>query len=633
MAKQVRRIKAGEIGPADLKTDETVYVIGLAPFYDNVKTKSNEWGTYECGEVLRKNQRRSVLATLIDSGVNSKSQLDVWKAQHTADEIYKIMVDCEDIGFRSAVLWTIALKNQLPSIERILSGVLRKNLLEEITDAGIVYNRVDEVSTRVSEQEIVNCARYTAKRITENLNLKVQPSVDRIIEYAFDDSYVQRFTDGTIMSKVTYAAESGLLELTGELGCESESEATEYELYNLQDEQIDAFRTILGPNKLVVMNGGPGTGKSHVSTAVVHHYGAEHCLVTAYTNKACANLYERLPGYACAGICGIRTITSIACRMEASQKFCAELKNVRCLLIDESSFCSSVCIYEVLKILKACSHNCKLVLVGDANQLPPVGAYGVPFTKLVESGRATIATLTNFRRSNSGGIYDAFCNFRNAGTHTIKACDSVHIHVVGTFEQAAYIASHSYGREDADRLSVIAETNKVCNIVNNATIEYLFPDADYSAEDERYLLNKVGMKVISNTNIRSKAGEVICAKNEICTLVSVGERYTYRRHINGCLFDVVASDALSLSYFGAGYCCTVHKFQGSEENRIIYVLDNDSNMLGNSFSTQKELKYVAFSRAKVELDILGVQSGVGRGRNLDEINVYVAPTRVAQMLF
>lgn len=635
MAKRnTRRVPAGQLGTADLATDDVVYVTGLSKYYTDVKTFTNKYGEFEAGKVLRANQRRSVVKTLKELGVESKSQLEVWVAQHSADEIYAVMKDTEDVGFTTAVLFTIALKDKMPGVELILGESLRRNLLEAIDDTSLVRNRCDEVSTRVNFEHLLAIASYSATALINGLRLKEPPTVEAVVAAAFNAIDTVIFDDGSIMSKRIYNAERSLFQLASEEVMYADDEPSEYELCNLDDEQSEALRSIIhGKNKMSAIDGGPGTGKSHTITALVHHYGQDKCLVCSYTNKACVNLNQRLPSYTCCDVEGVRTINSLKFRTEVNRKFCDKLTDVRCLIVDECSVCSSDIMADVLYVYSKCSADCKLVLVGDVNQLPPVAAYGTPYKRLIERGLVATYKLNNYHRSNSQGIYEAFKKFRESGTHTVERCDGVQIAAVGSLSGAANIVANSYKlKADAEHLACIAETNAQCNAINECTIACLYPNAVMD-ENDKYVLDIPGMRVMACTNIRNKSGELLCAKNEICELVSIGKYYTYKRKINEQTFDVPADDARQYSYFSPAYCCTVHKYQGCEEDRIIYVMDNDVNMNGNAFSLQKELKYVAFSRAKVELDILGISSSIANTVRLEKINVRVADSNNATMYF
>lgn len=605
MKQEIRRVKAGALGFADLQTSNTVYITGLTPFYSDIKIESNKYGSYECGKILRANQRKGILNMLAEADVQDTRTLKKWLLHKDADDLYELLKQQDGIGSTGAVLCTIAMLNKAPDISAILADSLATNIFEQNTDPQITRHRFDDISTAVPENHAKWLAKEGAAALLKTVKLRNLPPAEKIAEKALAGAVK---VGDCLMSRKIYTAESQLLELAKERVEPAALNLSDYVEVNLFDEQRKALDTLLGDHRLALLDGGPGTGKSHLITMLVQCFDEGCCLITSYTNKACINLDERLPNYRCAGVSRVQTINSLAFRCSVNDKFAEAVRKVQCMVVDESSMCSSSCIGDVLYVLEHCAPQCRLILVGDRNQLPPVCAYGLPYKRLLERGVAAVARLNKFRRSNGEGIYNAFKNFSAAGVHSIKATEDVKIFVASNQEQAVYIASRSYGREDAASLGVIAETNAVCTAVNNATIEYLFPNADKASDGstEKYLLNRVGMRVVGNTNIRDSHGQRLCAKNEICVIEATGPEYTYKSLIDGRTFKVQEKEALSPKNFVPAYCCTVHKFQGSEESRIIYILDNRTNMRGNAFSAQKELKYVGLSRAKRELDILAI---------------------------
>ena len=98
--------------------------------------------------------------------------------------------------------------------------------------------------------------------------------------------------------------------------------------------------------------------------------------------------------------------------------------------------------------------------------------------------------------------------------------------------------------------------------------------------------------------------------------------------------DIVIDDAEKFhSVFGPGYASTVHKFQGSEADEIMYVLENSANLHGNGFCANKELKYVGLTRAKKKLDILAIEYGISGGLASSAVELSTRPLANALMCF
>ena len=69
----------------------------------------------------------------------------------------------------------------------------------------------------------------------------------------------------------------------------------------MSEDQFVAFKGIINcPKKVMCLQGCPGSGKSHVITAIDRFYRVNYGvrpLITSFMNKACLNLFQRLPDY------------------------------------------------------------------------------------------------------------------------------------------------------------------------------------------------------------------------------------------------------------------------------------------------------------------------------------------------
>ena len=113
------------------------------------------------------------------------------------------------------------------------------------------------------------------------------------------------------------------------------------------------------------------------------------------------------------------------------------------------------------------------------------------------------------------------------------------------------------------------------------------------------------MRIVCMNNLKNKRGQLRMAKNVFAdVIVNTPEFVRISNRVTGETLDVTHEELVE--NFQVGYACTVHKYQGSEEDVIYYIFDSDSNMHGDFFETMKELKYVALSRAKKCLRIVAV---------------------------
>jgi exodeoxyribonuclease V alpha subunit len=167
---------------------------------------------------------------------------------------------------------------------------------------------------------------------------------------------------------------------------------------HLAGEQVDAITSAL-IDKISVITGGPGTGKTTIINAILQIYqqmGAR-VLLAAPTGRAAKRMSET-----CA-----RNASTIHRMLEFNllkggfQRNDKKPLNCDLLVIDEASMVDTLLMYH---LMKAVPPGATLVLVGDVNQLPSVGAGNV-LKDVIESGTVAVVELTTiFRQAKHSRI-------------------------------------------------------------------------------------------------------------------------------------------------------------------------------------------------------------------------------------
>lgn len=169
----------------------------------------------------------------------------------------------------------------------------------------------------------------------------------------------------------------------------------QYAGFELSPDQARAVQAAL-TQRVVVITGGPGTGKTTTTRAICNIL-ADHQLVLrlcAPTGKAARRLSEATGREAAT----VHRTLGILDNAEARFGFEADA-----VLIDE---CSMLDAALMRTVVKACNPRTRLILIGDVDQLPPVGA-GEPFYQIIQSGAPLVRLETIHRQGQDSGIVAA----------------------------------------------------------------------------------------------------------------------------------------------------------------------------------------------------------------------------------
>ena len=165
--------------------------------------------------------------------------------------------------------------------------------------------------------------------------------------------------------------------------------------------QREAFELALG-NRVLIITGGPGTGKTQCIRAILDLYDrlGYKTILTAPTGRA-AKRMSQLSGREAATVHRL-----LGARREDGSDLVQFSKNeddpLNCdaVILDE---CSMVDLLLLAALLKAVPPDARLILVGDCDQLPPVGPGNV-FRGMIESGIFPTVRFTEIFRQSEGSL-------------------------------------------------------------------------------------------------------------------------------------------------------------------------------------------------------------------------------------
>ncbi len=370
---------------------------------------------------------------------------------------------------------------------------------------------------------------------------------------------------------------------------------------------------------LVVITGGPGTGKTTTINTIIKVFenNNQEVILAAPTGRAAKRMSEtsnkeaktihRLleMGYA-------KDSQELVFLKDEDDPIKADV-----VIVDEVSMVDVVLMYSLLKAIKS---GTRVILVGDSDQLPSVGAGNV-LKDIIESNVINVVRLNEiFRQAQESMIV--------VNAHRINQGLPLHLNVKGKdfffikkntneeiLEEVISIVNERlpkfYNLDKLKDIQVLAPMRKGDLGVNNLNIElqkYLNKEEKFKVEETLQKRTfRVGDKVMQVKNNYTKKWENE-DKSESGEGIYNGD-IGYIHHIDKenkvvyVLFDqtkIVSYDYSELDELDHSFCTTIHKSQGSEFSAIVIPITWAPPMLLN-----RNLLYTAVTRAKKLVVLVG----------------------------
>ncbi len=387
-------------------------------------------------------------------------------------------------------------------------------------------------------------------------------------------------------------------------------------------EQTQAIREA-ATSGLLLITGGPGTGKTTILRGILELLGQNQlrCLLAAPTGRAAKRLTE-VTGEDASTI--HRLLEAGIDPATGKMFFARDAENpLKCdaVIVDEMSMVDVSLLYSLLQAIPTGK---RLILVGDPDQLPPVGP-GFPFGDMLRSGSLPTVRLTEiFRQAQKSLIVMNAHRVNQGEMPDLKCVSSDFFFMRRTSEEAvcALIRDLCATRLPqkmgipTDQIQVLSPTRKGAvgtvnlNRLLQAALNPQSPDKkERSYGDYQFREGDRVMQIRNNYDILWKKadGSAVGAGifngdvGRIQTIDPASETLTV-------LFDdrLAEYDFTQLGELEPAYAMTVHKSQGSEYRAVILTAWN-----GSPYLLSRSILYTAITRARELLIIVGREETVG----------------------
>lgn len=575
-------------------------------------------------QVNEKRDLRQAMIFLQQYGITMNLAVKVYQAY--GQEIYEIIRqnpyrladDIEGVGFRTADEIAARVGIRMDSDFRVKSGILYTLL--QASGEGHTYLPEEELTRRAARLLEVDAdqveKQYMDLAIERKIVLKQGSREDGAETQIYASTFYYMETNTAAMLKelnVTYDVpeveiEQRLRKIEKQTGME------------LDEHQVTAVKEAVR-NGLLIITGGPGTGKTTTINTIIKYFELEgfDIFLAAPTGRAAKRMSETT-GFEARTVHRMLELNGCA---EGSGGFERNEQNpleTDVIIIDEMSMVDISLMYS---LLKAIAVGTRLILVGDVNQLPSVGP-GSVLRDIIRSGVCNVVMLTKiFRQASTSDIIvnahkinhgeEVVLDNKSMDFFFLKRYDAdVIINVVlqlikqklpkfvdATPYDIQVLTPMRKGLLGVERLNTILQQYMNPPLSSKAEKEYgttIFREGDkvmqtknnYQLEWE--IRSPYGLSIEKGLGVFNGDMGIIRQINDFAELMTI--EFDEGRMVE---YPYKLLDELELAY-----AITIHKSQGSEYPAVVIPLLSGPAMLMN-----RNLIYTAVTRARKCVTLVG----------------------------
>ena len=566
---------------------------------------------------------REVMVFLQSHGVSSGYATKIFKQygnrsiEVVKENPYRLATDIFGIGFVTADNIAEKLGFSRDSELRAEAGILY--VLHQVSDEGHVYYPYDPLINKC--REILQVERDVIVKALGTIALEKRIIIEDLNEKVEDFRennkavYLAKFhiceTSIAIRLKALLNARKSIRKIDGAKAIEWVQKQLSM---TLAEKQVEAIRSAVN-KKVMVITGGPGTGKTTIINAILTIFSKLkiQILLAAPTGRAAKRMSETTGHEAKT----IHRMLEYSIKKRGFKKNDENPLNCDLIIIDEASMIDTILMHY---LLKAIPPEATFILVGDVNQLPSVGAgnvlkdiissNSVPVVELDEIFRQAKESLiiVNAHKINNG-ILPSFrpSNDKLDDFYFIEREDPEEVLKI-ILELTKERIPTKFGFDPVDDIQILTPMHRGTVGAGNLNMEL------------QKLLNPVEDGVIrGNRNFRVN-DKVMQIKNNYDKEVFNGDIGRVKR-IDQENQDVVISfdgrdipyDYTDLDEIVLAYAVSVHKSQGSEYPAVVIPILTQHYIL-----LQRNLIYTGVTRGRKLVIIVGTKKALTIGVKNDK---------------
>lgn len=516
---------------------------------------------------------------------------------------YQLIMDVRGIGFKIADRLALSMGVEHNAAGRIQAGILY--VLGAVSTEGHVCIPEEELLHRACRE--LGCEAVDVSPVYQQMVEDDWVRTEHLGGYTF------------VYSCELYDAEVGTAQMLRNLrdsvqpigGVDADGVIRQWEKQaqiTLAEEQRQAIHASLA-HGVLVLTGGPGTGKTTVVKGIMNVLSKAGCSIalTAPTGRAARRLAES---------CG-QSASTVHRLLEYRPmdndyhdyvfgKNEDEPLDVDAVIVDEASMLD---LYLTYSLLRAVPNGCRVIFVGDVDQLPSVGA-GSVLKDMIASQKLPVVRLNNIFRQAEVSPIVTNAHIINQGRNPVfKGGTDFDLREFADEESGAEFVAQVYAnavaRTDWRSVQVLSPMHRSpCGVDNlNKLLQNTMnpPTADKPQITVFGNVMRVGDKVMQIRNNYEK--EVF--NGDIGKIVEINGKDVYVDFPDRLEGERVKYTSVETEELQLAYAMSVHKSQGSEYPFVILLM-----VPGHYIMLQRNLLYTAITRAKQRVLVVGAMRAV-----------------------